>query len=810
VELLYRAKLSGLGIKSMPITWHHQEDSKISLLSDSFKMFWETIKIAARLNIEYFITSPLRNWKGKAGQDAPIFRLLFVLLASVLLFLMPMVSSDYGITGDELAQKTYGEFILKHYQTDGKFVAEDGKFKGENALNMQPNLYYYGGLFDYTAAWVNEKLGGGRDEYDVRHFLNALFGFILILFTGFLAREISGSWTVGFLALLFMAVSPRIFGHSMNNPKDIPFAAAFAFTLLYIIRFVKELPRPGTKTIVMLILGVAAAINVRVGGILLIAYLGLFTGLAYLLQSDLRSKLTDVKHLGKIILKGLLVAVLGYMGGLFFWPWGAQAPLKNPLEALREMSNFSTSIRMLFEGQHLWSDELPWYYIPKYLLIASPVVVLLGAVLFLVFLLINFKNKKTLPALLLAFAGIFPVAYAILKHSSLYDGMRHFLFVYPMLAALAAYGWYQLANWKAMPALNYGTAGATALLCAMPAFWMVKNHPYQYVYFNELSGGAKHAYLNYEMDYWMTSTKNMSTWLVNNEERIKKGEEVLVATNCYDPVKHYMAQLAPKVKVVYARYYDRQKVPADYYMFIPRFVENGHMASGSFPPAEVVYEEKVDGALIGAISKRAAPYEKEASDAETAKNYAEAIRLYDMETKARPKNEAAWMGLIRCYQAQQDFPNMKRALDAVLPLAENYNSTHFYYGIYYMNTGDQANAKASFEKTVDVNYKNSAAYYYLASIYGQEGDADKVVEAIEMYDKTGGNVAQAYDMGINAANSTGNTLLNLYFQAKKAYFNKDYQNSFNLVKQALGADPDYKPALDLNKVYEASQSQQGK
>lgn len=803
VELLYRAKLSGLGIQSMPINWTHQDDSKIALVSDSLKMFWETVKIAFRINFEYFITEPLRNWKGDTG-EAPIFRFLFLTLAVVLLFLMPSLSTDYAISGDELAQKTYGEFVLEHYKTDGKYIAPDGKFKGENAMTMKPNLYYYGGLFDYTAAWANDNLGGDMDEYDVRHIVNALFGFILMIFTGFLAKEVTGSWTVAFLSLLFMALSPRIFGHSMNNPKDIPFAAAFVFTLLYVIRFVKQLPRPGTKTIVMLIIGVSAAINVRVGGILLIAYLGLFTGVSYLYRNDLRAKLTDYKQLGKVFLKGLIVAIGGYFGGLAFWPWGAKAPLSNPLEALSEMSNFSTGIRMLFEGQHLWSDELPWYYIPKWMLIASPVFILLGSILFLVFLITKFKEKKTLPLLLLAFAGVFPVAYAILKNSSLYDGMRHFLFVYPMLVILAAYGWHELSKFKNTAAVKWGVTAVVVLLCALPAMWMVKNHPYQYVYFNELSGGSKNAFLNYEMDYWMNSTKQLSSWLVKNDDRIKNGEKVLVATNCYDQVKHYMSVLAPNVKVVYARYYDRQKLPADYYMFIPRFVNKGHLESGAFPPADVVYQETIDGVLVGAVSKRMAQYEKEAADAEKAKNYTEAIRLYNLEAAARPKNEAAWMGLIRCYQANRDFPNMKKALDNVLPLSESYNTTHFYYGIYYINSGDNANAKASFEKTVDLNYKNSAAHYYLASIYGQEGNAAKVVDAVELYDKTGGNIPQAYDMGINAANQTGKRMLSLYFQAKKAYFSKDYQGSFNFVKQALNLDPDFKPAQDLNKVYEAS------
>ena len=49
---------------------------------------------------------------------------------------------------------------------------------------------------------------------------------------------------------------------------------------------------------------------------------------------------------------------------------------------------------------------------------------------------------------------------------------------------------------------------------------------------------------------------------------------------------------------------------------------------------------------------------------------------------------------------------------------------------------------------------------------------------------------------------------NLYtLKFKKAYLEKDYQGSFSLVKQSLSLDEDYQPAIDLNKVYEASFNQ---
>jgi hypothetical protein len=46
---------------------------------------------------------------------------------------------------------------------------------------------------------------------------------------------------------------------------------------------------------------------------------------------------------------------------------------------------------------------------------------------------------------------------------------------------------------------------------------LVKLHPYEYVYFNELVGGFKGAYGKYETDYWVASMKEAVEWLKTNE-----------------------------------------------------------------------------------------------------------------------------------------------------------------------------------------------------------------------------------------------------------------------------------------------------
>ena len=791
VELLYSAKMNGYKIKSLPVKWIEQEDSKISLVSDSIKMTFETIRISILLNWRYFISTPFRELKNKAWSknDPSYYRLGFTLLATLLFFMMPMLSFDYGITGDEEVQKIYGEKLLAYYETDGQ---------DKSALEYQ-NLYYYGGLFDYSCAWINKHIGG-IDVYDMRHLLNAFVGFLLMLFTGLVAKELSGSWRTAFFALLFIVLSPRIFGHSMNNPKDIPFAAAYVFTLLYIIRFIRQLPHPSSKTVLMLIIGIAASINVRVGGILLIAYLGLFIAMTYLIKKDLRSQIFNLKETGKVAVIGIFVALAGYLGGLLYWPYGAQKPFTNPFESLREMSNFSTSIRMLFDGEHLWSDELPWYYIPKWISISAPIFMLLGLVLFLGFFFRKMNVNERLSLMFVAFTGIFPVAYAIFKGSLLYDGMRHFLFVVPVLAVLAAWGWHHIVKMKSP--VNYVGSVALIILLALPAFWMFKNHPYQYIYFNELSGGPNNAYAKYETDYWMTSVKKMSAWLVANDDRIKNGEEIRVFTNCHKPVKHYMKNMAPNVFVGYARFNDRHKFDTDYYMYISRFVDRELMQNGVWPAPEVIYEEKVDNCTVGVLSKRIGIKDHEAAKAEKEKNFQEAASLYEQASVENPKNEQALLGMIRSNLNLNNLPKIKEALDKLAVLSTNLSDYHYYKGVYHMNSGDLANAKTAFIEAIDRNYKYSPSYYYLASIYQRENNPSEALKTLEGFDNAGGTIPTAYDQGAQLSTQLGNQALALYFQSKKAYVQKDYQKSLNLLQESLRLNKNYQPAIELNEVYQ--------
>jgi hypothetical protein len=94
------------------------------------------------------------------------------------------------------------------------------------------------------------------------------------------------------------------------------------------------------------------------------------------------------------------------------------------------------------------------------------------------------------------------VAAAIVMGSTLYDGIRHFEFIYPILVVLAASGWTAILCARHRSWLRRGAAAVLAVGLASVLTFDVRFHPNQGVYFNSLVGGPRGAFARYDMDYW--------------------------------------------------------------------------------------------------------------------------------------------------------------------------------------------------------------------------------------------------------------------------------------------------------------------
>jgi hypothetical protein len=120
----------------------------------------------------------IMNWSYKED----LFKKLFIGLSFLLLIGMPILSFDFGITGDELVHKQNGENVLKYLQSGGV----------DTTYRTYKNLYLYGALFDASAAMVYENMPKS-DPYTIRHFLNSLFGAGLMIFLLFAKMELESS-----------------------------------------------------------------------------------------------------------------------------------------------------------------------------------------------------------------------------------------------------------------------------------------------------------------------------------------------------------------------------------------------------------------------------------------------------------------------------------------------------------------------------------------------------------------------------------------------------------------------------------------
>ncbi len=368
--------------------------------------------------------------------DIATVGLLVAALVTVLL-----TYDDYGITWDEPTFVEYGKEIARDLAGGETFNAVENR-------TVRQMISRYGGLYEWSVA-ILTSFFEPDEPYPFRHLINALVG---LLGVGGAARL--GRWFLGpaggFSAALILLLSPVYYGHMFNNSRDIPFAAAYVWSLYYLVRVLPAFMRRdgglgfGLATRFGISLGLALA--VRIGGLLLVAYTGFFLaiGLALAWRFDgLRPSRLLVRSSAALVWS--LVLAYGIM--LVCWPWAQQAPLARPWEALTMMSNFPYRMDILLGGIWYPPDSVPLGYLPHMLGVQTPEAILLlylGGLAVGGWAVWHFRTRDramALGAAVMICAALAPIGYIILARSVVYDSFRHVLFTVPVFCVGAAAAW---------------------------------------------------------------------------------------------------------------------------------------------------------------------------------------------------------------------------------------------------------------------------------------------------------------------------------------------------------------------------------
>jgi hypothetical protein len=138
-------------------------------------------------------------------------------------------------------------------------------------------------------------------------------------------------------------------------------------------------------------------------------------------------------------------------------------------------------------------------------------------------------RRRLAEAAWLGVMAVGPAAWAVVRATPLYDGLRHFLFVMPFLAAAA--GVALAAFWRTTAAAPRAIVAALlALAGGLAAADMARLHPYEAIYFNRtVAGGLPRAVTQYETDYWCLTFQDGTAWLLDRFRGAQCREKIRVA-----------------------------------------------------------------------------------------------------------------------------------------------------------------------------------------------------------------------------------------------------------------------------------------
>ncbi|HEY9210671.1 MAG TPA: glycosyltransferase family 39 protein [Methylotenera sp.] len=423
------------------------------------------------------------------------------------------IYQDYGLSWDEPISRLNGLVNVK-------YIAENlFPFLLTDSIKTLPDLHNwmdrdYGVAFE-TPAVVLERLFNLEETKEIfiyRHLVTFLFSFLGVVAIYATCKKIYGDYRLGLLAALMLVLSPRIFAESFYNSKDIVFMASIAIAIYTMTNFLAK-----HSLLWASIHGfcTALAIDIRIMGILLL----LCTLGALAVQLAKRAMPTQQLRTSA---EAYILATCIFVIVMFPFLWAD--PLGNFVLIFKNMANFRWDGSVLYMGEIIKATNLPWHYIPVWILITTPP-------LYIVFMLIGMfatlkqfisrkfsfwsGNKEMYDMIHLAILTG-PIIAVVALASVLYDGWRQLYFIYPAFILLSIKGVVTVLNFfKDKKPVKYFITGIFIVSFSYSGYWIWAAHPLQNIYFNFLIGNDWKN--KFELDYWGLGNREALQYIVDND-----------------------------------------------------------------------------------------------------------------------------------------------------------------------------------------------------------------------------------------------------------------------------------------------------
>ena len=435
-----------------------------------------------------------------------------------ILFIILILFSSYcaltiGISWDESFLTNQGE-ITANYLLSLGLIEQEKYFRSE----------FYSPIY-YSIRYLFVQAFPKIYQFEANHLVNLFFSLATIIGIKKIC-EIFFNRDIGKIIFLILFFYPIFFGHMGFNSKD----TIIAFCHIWIFySSIKYLFNRKSKYIynIAILSAVGTGLNLFFLGSLIPLIIFFFTELFFLKKFNKSS--INKKNFFFTILKGFLIF---YFLLVLFWIDTHQNIAIKPLEFLYNWM-FSDIWRgypyILFNGEYYEYSKIPKSYLFFNIFYKSPEYFL---ILYLVFFFTFPFSKKFFENKILFFnykffllisMVLYPFILLYFTPFSIYDGLRHVLWMLPYLCIIPAITIYYLI--KNLKDLKIKIISST-ILCFIVYFIFnfFISTPYQYTYLNFLNGKRENHYKRFENDYWGGSIKELI-----NQVDIDKNDRITLA-----------------------------------------------------------------------------------------------------------------------------------------------------------------------------------------------------------------------------------------------------------------------------------------
>ena len=516
---------------------------------------------------------------------------------------------DYGIGIDDKFHRLNGFYWLNYLLsfTDFESLKSVANLKLLEISDLSlPSIIKYNNysiIFDVPTAFAEIifKIENPKEYYQFRHFLNFIFFYVGSIFFFKILKLRFNKFVAFFGACLFI-ISPRLYGDSFYNMKDIIYLTFLTISYYYCLKCFNSL---SIKNLFILAILSAASIQIRILGLAIPASLISF----YFL--DCLSKTYNLKKFYKIFFYFTSTIIITYL----LWPYLWLSPIKNFIGSFH---NIIPEIYVLFNGNYVKNSFLPYSYVPVWILISTPIIHLILFFSGFIYLLKrlfnrivnineqnisydfwNGKNEKFDVFIFLNFLIL--TILIIFLNVRLFNTWKHLYFLNFYIIYFASFSLHLLYILFRKNIIRFNVMHLIILINIFFVIFRMHNyHPYQGLYFNFLITDKIKS--NFEIDFTALSAKHFFDNIFKLE---KDSEKIFIAAASWTPLIRtldiYSKSKKDKIILLGQNYQKADYIYSNNISEVDKKSDDKYDIPNNFIK---LYDFEVDGAILYTVYKK--------------------------------------------------------------------------------------------------------------------------------------------------------------------------------------------------------------